>query len=87
MKKLLISAYILSCTTSAYCAGGFGKVTSGLTTFQTWVLMPIRVVAVIALIFAGAKFMMGRSNFEELRNWVIGAGIIAAAGEIANLFI
>jgi type IV secretory pathway VirB2 component (pilin) len=87
-KKLLIAGAVLCFSASVLAAGGgFGKVTTGLTTFQTWILPVIRAAAVIILIFKGVQFWQGRSSMEELGKWVIGTAIIAGASELANLFI
>ncbi len=89
-KKILFALAIACFSASVFAAtggGGFGKVTTGLTTFQTWIMPVIRAAAVIILIFKGAQFWTGRSSFEELFKWVIGTAIIAGASELANLFI
>lgn len=85
MKKLLIPIYLLACNT-AVSAAGFGKAKSALTSFQTDLLMIIRILAVIALIIIGAMYMKGMSNNKTLLNWTVGALIVGAANEIAGYF-
>lgn len=86
MKKLLVPLYLFSCN-AVYAAGGFGKATSALTSFQSDLLTIVRIIAVIALIIIGAMWLKGMASARTLLNWFIGVIIVGCANEIVSYFL
>lgn len=66
-------------------AAGLQKAQTAIEKFQSDILPILRIVAVLAFIFAGAGYMMNMIDKSMFIKIIVGIIIIGSAGEIVNL--